>query len=147
MAVPPAPPAGNGELPHSLEQYMRDAGELPGSPPVQHETEPLLAIEMQPPAAPQFEANPIVAALSDPPAPVQPPTAPHQLPRVAQAAPRAAPPPRKQPPVPDFAGLPPAMAESLAKLAGVPWPPQPNGAHETRELEDHAVGGAGPKKG
>jgi diguanylate cyclase (GGDEF)-like protein/PAS domain S-box-containing protein len=26
-------------------------------------------------------------------------------------------------PVPDFAGLPPAMAQSLARLAGVPWPP------------------------
>ena len=26
---------------------------------------------------------------------------------------------------PDFSGLPPAMAESLAKLAGVPWPPRP----------------------
>ncbi|HWK33200.1 MAG TPA: EAL domain-containing protein, partial [Hyphomicrobium sp.] len=27
-------------------------------------------------------------------------------------------------PVPDFAGLPPTMAASLAKLAGVPWPPR-----------------------
>ena len=31
----------------------------------------------------------------------------------------------KRRPGPDFSGLPPAMAESLAKLAGVPWPPRP----------------------
>jgi hypothetical protein len=27
---------------------------------------------------------------------------------------------------PDFSGLPPQMAESLAKLAGLPWPPRPD---------------------
>jgi hypothetical protein len=42
---------------------------------------------------------------------------------------------RKQ--VPDFSGLPPQMAASLAKLAGVPWPP--NGDDE-RELADHDAG-------
>jgi len=41
---------------------------------------------------------------------------------------------RKQ--VPDFSGLPPQMAASLAKLAGVPWPPNGDGDDE-RELADH----------
>ena len=40
--------------------------------------------------------------------------------------------------VPDFSGLPPAMAESLAKLAGVPWPPRPE--EDERELEAQAAG-------
>jgi hypothetical protein len=39
---------------------------------------------------------------------------------------------------PDFSGLPPAMAESLAKLAGVPWPPRPD--DEEREHEAQASG-------
>ncbi len=45
-------------------------------------------------------------------------------------------------PVPDFSGLPPAMAQSLARLAGVPWPPEGGsgeaGADE-RQLEDEGV--------
>ncbi len=39
---------------------------------------------------------------------------------------------------PDFSGLPPAMAESLAKLAGVPWPPRSE--DEESELAAHAAG-------
>jgi len=37
---------------------------------------------------------------------------------------RRSPPPRLKKTAPDFSGLPPAMAQSLARLAGVPWPPQ-----------------------
>jgi hypothetical protein len=154
MGVPPPPPAGNGELPHGLEQYMRDAIELPPAPPLPHEPDPVLpppqqpAGDMLPPIESQFEPNPIVAALSDPPPSVQPPAA-HPPPREPHAPPprAAAPPPkpRKQPPMPDFAGLPPAMAESLAKLAGVPWPPRADAAHDSRELEDQAAG-SGPRK-
>ncbi len=44
--------------------------------------------------------------------------------------------------MPDFTGLPPAMAESLAKLAGVPWPPRSEG--DEHELEEQ---GAGPLPG
>jgi hypothetical protein len=43
--------------------------------------------------------------------------------------------------VPDFSGLPPQMAASLAKLAGVPWPPNGDGDDE-RELADHEAGQA-----
>jgi hypothetical protein len=41
-------------------------------------------------------------------------------------------------PVPDFSGLPPAMAQSLARLAGVPWPPpaESEAAQDERQLED-----------
>jgi hypothetical protein len=38
---------------------------------------------------------------------------------------------------PDFSGLPPAMAESLAKLAGVPWPPRPE--NDDGEFEAQAA--------
>ncbi len=47
-----------------------------------------------------------------------------------------------QRPVPDFSGLPPAMAQSLARLAGVPWPPpEGSGAADAdeRELEDEGA--------
>ncbi len=37
-------------------------------------------------------------------------------------------------PAPDFSGLPPAMAQSLARLAGVPWPPE-GGEGETQTME------------
>jgi diguanylate cyclase (GGDEF)-like protein/PAS domain S-box-containing protein len=82
--------------------------------------------------------------------------------RIAAAAPQAAsPPPRPAAPaqrpaparpaqvkraVPDFSGLPPAMAQSLAKLAGVPWPPQPDGnAKDARQLEDETAGAPAAK--
>jgi hypothetical protein len=49
-------------------------------------------------------------------------------------------------PVPDFSGLPPAIAQSLAKLAGVPWPPQPDGkAKDARQLEDETAGAPATK--
>jgi hypothetical protein len=60
-----------------------------------------------------------------------------------RAAKKTPEPPR---PTPDFSGLPPAMAQSLARLAGVPWPPQKSAAgQDDRELEKEAAGGV--KKG
>jgi diguanylate cyclase (GGDEF)-like protein/PAS domain S-box-containing protein len=47
-----------------------------------------------------------------------------------------------QRPVPDFSGLPPAMAQSLARLAGVPWPPDGSGAGaetDERQLEEEGA--------
>jgi len=44
--------------------------------------------------------------------------------------------------VPDFSGLPPAMAQSLARLAGVPWPPEGasgEAGEDQRELEDEGA--------
>ncbi len=76
-------------------------------------------------------------------------TRPATQPPAARAAAAAAPkrPSKKtvmpQRPVPDFSGLPPAMAQSLARLAGVPWPPQEGAGAETaeseRELEDEGA--------
>jgi len=66
----------------------------------------------------------------------------------APAAPAAKRPAGKKPvlpkrPVPDFSGLPPAMAQSLARLAGVPWPPPEgasgDGGEDARQLEDEGA--------
>lgn len=156
-------PAGNGAMPHGIEHFLRDGEQMQPEPPLQP-----LASEMMPPGphdgsgfagmppAQQqqepFEPNPIVSALSqlpeeaEPPPP--PPVQPQQQRSRAPAPPRvaaAAPKPRTRP-VPDFSGLPPAMAESLAKLAGVPWPPQPETANDGRQLEDEVAGAAAAKK-
>ena len=45
---------------------------------------------------------------------------------------------------PDFSGLPPAMAESLAKLAGVPWPPRPE--NDDGEFEAQAAAHLPPRR-
>lgn len=80
-----------------------------------------------------------------------------QMPTAAPASGHgpAAPPAHAQPPQngpasasprrssPDFASLPPTMAASLAKLAGVPWPPRDE---DERELADHAAGGRPPPR-
>lgn len=111
---------------------------------------------MPPVSAQSEEPNPLVAAMaqaSAPPEPEPPPSAlsfaPSPPAHAALQAPHA---PARRPPnangtngarpaarrsVPDFSGLPPAMAESLAKLAGVPWPPRPEG--NEREPEEHAA--------
>lgn len=118
------------------------------------------------------DQNPLVAAMAEePPLPPQhmPPPQPMPPPPVrtaqppawpAQSAARGVSPQPQQPAAangqgngakpaarkatPDFSGLPPAMAESLAKLAGVPWPPRPEGATGQRDLEQQ---GAGPVPG
>ncbi len=73
------------------------------------------------------------------PAPARASAAPRRpAPRLGAAA-RAVP----KRPVPDFSGLPPGMAQSLARLAGVPWPPQPPAdgtAKEARQLESEGAG-------
>jgi hypothetical protein len=80
--------------------------------------EPMHQPDMHPPQMPQ-------------PGPQAPPS--HPGARAPQAAHQSAPgtpngaKPVPQKPKPDFSGLPPAMAESLAKLAGVPWPPPGEG--------------------
>jgi len=117
------------------------------------------------------EQNPLVAAMSEEPpphapAPIHQPQQAMAVPRPVQAplrAPQAQPQPMPQHHVPaapvngstngakagpaktapDFSGLPPAMAESLAKLAGLPWPPRPENGQ--RELEQQGAG-AGPVK-
>jgi diguanylate cyclase (GGDEF)-like protein/PAS domain S-box-containing protein len=117
------------------------------------------------------EQNPLVAAMSDEPlphapAPIHHPQQAMAVPRPVQApvrAPQAQPQPMPQHHVPaapvngstngaksgpaktapDFSGLPPAMAESLAKLAGLPWPPRPENGQ--RELEQQGAG-PGPAK-
>ncbi len=64
--------------------------------------------------------------------------------RLGRRAAKKAPDPPRQ--APDFSGLPPAMAKSLARLAGVPWPPQKAApGQDERELEKEAAGSA--KKG
>jgi hypothetical protein len=46
---------------------------------------------------------------------------------------------------PDFSGLSPQMAASLAKLAGIPWPPKPDGSSEKdEEPKEESVGAAPP---
>lgn len=127
QSEPPMPPLSSDMMP----PIQHDGGGFAGMPPAQQQ-EP-------------FEPNPIVSALSQPPEEALPPAPPQQRPR-APAPPRAAPKPRTRP-VPDFSGLPPAMAESLAKLAGVPWPPQPEPANEGRQLEDEVAGAAPANKG
>jgi diguanylate cyclase (GGDEF)-like protein/PAS domain S-box-containing protein len=100
------------------------------------------------------DVNPLVAALAEPPShrPMQQvPQAPIAAPPPHAAHPRAPHPngsgngngakPAGRKPTPDFSGLPPAMAESLAKLAGVPWPP----AGENHEHDAQANGQAAGK--
>ncbi|MEE8253303.1 MAG: hypothetical protein V3R17_05150, partial [Hyphomicrobium sp.] len=46
---------------------------------------------------------------------------------------RPTPPAPSKSSAPDFSGLSPQMAASLAKLAGVPWPPKPDGSSKKDE--------------
>jgi hypothetical protein len=94
-----------------------------------------------PPPAPATEAAPSPSSAA---------AAPHRSRAPgAAAARRTARKPARPRPTPDFSGLPPAMAQSLARLAGVPWPPQPNGAgpHDKRELVQENAGPAPDKDG
>jgi len=93
------------------------------------------------------ELNPLIAAMtretagqSAPPPPFPQVTAPSgpAMPRAINGAENGAKSPARK--APDFAGLPPAMAESLAKLAGVPWPPSSEGAQPGLDQQQ----GAGP---
>ncbi len=108
-----------------------------------------------PPPAPEFAppspapaVSPLrqrIAAAPAPTAVVAPRAAPAAVQRTP-ARPAAARPAQVKRHVPDFSGLPPAMAQSLAKLAGVPWPPQPDGkTKDGRQLEDEAAGAPAAK--
>jgi hypothetical protein len=148
FAEPPLAHPGNGA--HSTFNGFLDPmppmGEhgtspLPPPHPEAHEPNPLVAAMAQealsPPAQPSFPAPP---SFAPPPqnqmfAPVRhTPAAPRQHAHAngngnGDATPNGgsngAGNGAKRRPGPDFSGLPPAMAESLAKLAGVPWPPRP----------------------
>jgi hypothetical protein len=107
--------------------------EPPAAHPHEEDTNPLFAAmaqELQLPIPPQ---HPVQQAPSMP----APASRSHHAAGNGAANGGAKPVVRKQ--VPDFSGLPPQMAASLAKLAGVPWPP--NGDDEG-ELADHAAGPA-----
>jgi diguanylate cyclase (GGDEF)-like protein/PAS domain S-box-containing protein len=158
----PAPPLHMEQFsPPPLDQHHGDGGHEPmpplppmnGAPPFDgygehpHASGPMG--HMPPPLEPaESEPNPLVAAMAEtpPPAPAWPAqpaprTVQPQQPQSGVAANGsgngAKPAPRK---APDFSGLPPAMAESLAKLAGVPWPPRADAASGQREMEQQSAG-------
>jgi hypothetical protein len=121
------PPSSAVEPANPLLAAMQQAIEMPvPAPPVTAE----------PPAFSQPPLRRTAAA----PAPAPPPTAaPPPRPDAVHAAANGAgngTAPTARRTAPDFSGLPPAMAESLAKLAGVSWPPS-EGSEE--KLEEHAA--------
>ncbi len=148
--APPPEHAGNGT--HSLFNGFDD----PMAPLGEHAMQP-----MPPEHGEPSEPNPLLAALQNQALapevlrmePAQPSSG---VPHARPLPPRHAPPPSHtgangsgngtgngakpaaRRPGPDFSGLPPAMAESLAKLAGMPWPPRPD--DEEREHQAQAAG-------
>jgi diguanylate cyclase (GGDEF)-like protein/PAS domain S-box-containing protein len=136
---------------------MGEHGMAPPPHPEAHEPNPLVAAMAQeaslPAAQPSFPPPPPFAA---PPqnqmfAPVRHVPAPPRQQHAhanGDAAPNGASNGAangaKRRPGPDFSGLPPAMAESLAKLAGVPWPPRAE--DDDRELEANAAGNVPPRR-
>jgi hypothetical protein len=122
--VPPDDVPDMSELADALRRAERDPAQPPVAP-----AEPAVPLHQRLAAALPEEAPQPVRA---PPAPKRPSL------RLGPAAARPAP----KRPTPDFSGLPPAMAQSLAKLAGVPWPPQSTtGAStaDTRQLEQEGA--------
>ncbi len=102
------------------------------------------ADQPEPAPAPSETAQIDPSATSSPPAnaprqTARAPAKPAPKPAAAKRPAKPAPPPPPPRQMPDFSGLPPAMAQSLAKLAGVPWPPQQGSGHDDRELEDEAA--------
>jgi len=151
--APSHPHAGNGAHPpfNGFDDPMPPMGEPHGMSPAHpepFEPNPLLAALAQEPLPPELPHHPEPA-----PPPLQPSFAPPpsrpMAPRAPAHRPHAGPngasngagngvKPAARRTIPDFSGLPPAMAESLAKLAGVPWPPRPEG--DEHELEEQAGG-------
>jgi hypothetical protein len=152
--APPPAHAGNGT--HSLFNGFDD----PMAPLGEHTMHPVPPGHGEP-----SEPNPLLAALQNQALPPEAPRieqafAPTQpnggMPHGRPLPPRHAPPARPHAGTsngngaengakpaarrsgPDFSGLPPAMAESLAKLAGMPWPPRPD--DEEREPQAQAPG-------
>ncbi|MFA5898670.1 MAG: EAL domain-containing protein [Hyphomicrobium sp.] len=135
QTAPPHMPPGRGFANGGQPPATFDFAQPPAPPPfAEHEAEPnplvaaMAAQQEQPPPAPP-QARPAKAA---PRSPVAQPTQPAR--KVAGSAAKPAAPKS----APDFSGLPPAMAESLAKLAGLPWPPPAEAG--SRELEREAAG-------
>ena len=153
-AAPPPPPPHMAEQfspPPPPEHYAEPPAQpgfaAPPMPPMPMENSAPSPFDLftEPPAAHSHEedTNPLFAAMAQelqlpipPQHPVQqaPAPRPHHAAGNGAANGAAKPVVRKQ--VPDFSGLPPQMAASLAKLAGVPWPPNGDGDDE-RELADH----------
>jgi hypothetical protein len=112
----------------------------PDAPQTKEPASPAEPVEKR--SAPPAAAPPRQRA-SAKPAPAPAPAASAKA-RASTAPATKRPPKKPMPsvrPVPDFSGLPPAMAQSLARLAGVPWPPPAQGetAKEERQLEDETV--------
>jgi diguanylate cyclase (GGDEF)-like protein/PAS domain S-box-containing protein len=123
-AVPPAPPRPHATGRASDEMASLDADAMAAAlrrapPPAEPQPPPAARPPSQEPKPPRLDPAPAAASR-------------------APVAPAARRPSKKtvmpQRPVPDFSGLPPAMAQSLARLAGVPWPPE--GSGDAGELED-----------
>ena len=142
MQPPPGIPGGMPhDLPHGLSH---DLGHQPMPPQTGEAQPPMAAAPVR--GAPPQEPPPSQAARQDPttrPVRNAPRSGQSAKPRLGPAANRIS--GASKPTKPDFSGLPPAMAESLAKLAGVPWPPPADGAGQ-RELEKHGAGAAPPGK-
>jgi hypothetical protein len=138
LPMPPMPMENGAPSPFDLftEPPQQHAmGPAPHSHEDPEDTNPLFAAmaqELQLPIPPQ---HPVQQAPSMP----APASRSHHAAGNGAANGGAKPVVRKQ--VPDFSGLPPQMAASLAKLAGVPWPPNGDDDDE-RELADHAAGPA-----
>ncbi len=148
LAFPPPPPAAPpsmmvdgagpppadqepdmGAIADALRRAERDDAQAPPPPPAPAPSPLRQRIAAAPAQSAAASARPAAAPV-------------HRAP----ARPAAARPAQAKRPIPDFSGLPPAMAQSLAKLAGVPWPPQPDGnAKESRELEDETAGAPAAK--
>ena len=130
---PPAPLPSPVSTPHSNGPGPSRAPEDAASP-----DPAVLATALRPPPEPAPAGRPAARA----PAQVDQPTKPKQptppkpgAPEISIAA--------------DFSGLPPQMAASLAKLAGVPWPPKSDGSSKKdEEPKEESVGAAppGPKE-
>jgi diguanylate cyclase (GGDEF)-like protein/PAS domain S-box-containing protein len=137
----PRPPQSSPPVPAA---EVRPSEPVPAPAPEPEERAPTPPPE---PRASEPTPPPPEPKQSEPASPAEAPAAVQRRARVAAVKrpakkPVLAPAPAQRP-VPDFSGLPPAMAQSLARLAGVPWPPQPQAAagasNEERQLEEEGT--------
>jgi hypothetical protein len=141
--APPHQHAGNGAHPpfNGFDDPMPPMGEHGMPPPpddgAPFEPNPLLAALAQEPLPPELHPVPAPPPLQSPLFAPRAPASQHRPNGASNGAGNGVKPAARRT-VPDFSGLPPAMAESLAKLAGVPWPPRPE--EDERELEEQASG-------
>ncbi len=173
--VPPAPPPqaaakSNGPAPAPSGTAGPPANKggppsLPPAPPVAGASAPRSPPPPMPPAVPALQSKGVGAPLApEEAATPEPDVLAAALRRPPEAAPagksaaaattrmaqpneptRPTPPSPSNSSAPDFSGLSPQMAASLAKLAGVPWPPKPDGSSEKdEEPKEESVGAAPP---